>query len=172
MGEETRPWTIEFSDIWRKLPRNTMSFFQSWCKNFDYLRFDTYLVFTKFTCQLWCRDDIYYSAMHLCIYAYDFVLLSVLSGVELTWEFWAPSVRSKLSKLQALSPGRSFLFAWPTVNTKSRLWPSVFSVRLFQTQYQLAAGDVSTNLSHFHWRSRTLWNSSSNANNFSHLVEF
>ena len=22
-----------------------MSFFQSWCKNFDYLRFDTYLVF-------------------------------------------------------------------------------------------------------------------------------
>ena len=42
------------------------------------------------------------------------------------------------------------------VNTKSRLRPSVFSVRLFQTQCQLAAGDVSTNLSHFHWRSRTL----------------
>ena len=43
-----------------------------------------------------------------------------------------------------------------TVNTKSRLRPSVFSVRLFQTQCQLAAGDVSTNLSHFHWRSSTL----------------
>ena len=42
------------------------------------------------------------------------------------------------------------------VNTKSRLRPSVFSVRLFQTQYQLAAGDVSTNLSHFHWCSRIL----------------
>ena len=33
-------------------------------------------------------------------------------------------------------------------NTKSRLWPSVFSVRLFQTQCQLAAGDVSTKEMH------------------------
>ena len=50
----------------------------------------------------------------------------------------------------------SIYLSQEVVNTKSRLWPSVFSVRLFQTQYQLAAGDVSINLSHFHWRSRTL----------------
>ena len=108
------------------------------------------------------------------LYERNWINIRPKSGVILVWDLpkvdadtqWATSrtnlrvlctiVRSKLSKLQALSPGRSFLFAWPTVNTKSRLWPSVFSVRLFQTQCQLAAGDVSTNLSHFHWRSRTL----------------
>ena len=103
----------------------------------------------------------------LCNNFYDLrTIVSTLRG-RTNLRVLCTIVRSKLSKLQALSPGRSFLFAWPTVNTKSRLWPSVFSVRLFQTQCQLAAGDVSTNLSHFHWRSRTLWNLSYNANNFS-----
>ena len=129
MGEETRTWFMNFSDIWRKLPRNTMSFFQSWCKNFDNpLIWYLLNIYHDYVSEgnlpiLWCYLFCYY-IMHLCIHAHDLcnhlcIIVSTFRG-RINRKDYAPFVKPRSNWAFKLSNSKPLV---TSQHASSLAWP-------------------------------------------------